>query len=88
MSLLSYLGFGKKTATTARDRLQVIIAQERKQSSSSEDYLPMLRQEIMEVIAKYTKVDMSKVKVDLHHDENSSVLELNVALPEHEEATV
>jgi cell division topological specificity factor len=87
MSLLSYLGFGKKSATTARDRLQVIIAQERKQDSS-QDYLPMLRKEIMEVIAKYTKADMSKVKVDLHHDENSSVLELNVALPEHEEATV
>ena len=87
MRLLSYLGFGKKSATTARDRLQVIIAQERKQDSS-QDQLPMLRKEIMEVIAKYTKVDMSKVKVDLHHDENSSVLELNVALPEHEEATV
>ena len=87
MSLLNYLGFGKKTASTARDRLQVIIAQERKQGNS-QDYLPMLRKEIMDVIAKYTKVDISKVKVDLHHDENSSVLELNVALPEHEEATL
>jgi cell division topological specificity factor len=87
MSLLGYLGFRKKTATTARDRLQVIIAQERKKGSS-QDYLPMLRKEIMEVIAKYVKVDMDKVKVDLHHDENSSVLELNVALPEHEEETV
>lgn len=87
MSLLSYLGLGKKTAATARDRLQVIIAQERKQGNSH-DYLPLLRKEIMEVIAKYVKVDISKVKVDLHHNENSSVLELNVALPEHDEIVI
>jgi hypothetical protein len=41
----------------------------------------------MEVIAKYTKVDVSKVKVDLHVDNKSSVLELNVALPESEKET-
>lgn len=87
MSLLNYLGFGKKTASTARDRLQIIIAQERKQDSSH-DYLPMLRKEILEVIAKYTKVDVDKVKVDLHVNDKSSVLELNVALPEHETASV
>ena len=45
MSLIDIL-FGKKTktATVARDRLQIIIAQERAQgTSATPDYLPTLR---------------------------------------------
>lgn len=84
MSILDYLGFKKKTANLARDRLQIIIAQER--SEQTEDYLPLMRKEIMEVVAKYAKIDMEKVKVDLHVKDNSSVLELNVVLPEKETA--
>lgn len=87
MSLLDYLGFKKKSATIARDRLQIIIAQERSRSSS-EDFLPLLRQEILEVVAKYTKIDISQVKVDLHKQDNSSVLELNVVLPEKETVAI
>ena len=43
-----------------------------------------MRKEILEVVAKYTKIDLEKVKVDLHVKDNSSVLELNVVLPEKE----
>ena len=85
MSILSYLGLKKKTASIARDRLQIIIAQERNQET--EDFLPLMRKEILEVVAKYTKIDLEKVKVDLHVKDNSSVLELNVVLPEKEKET-
>ena len=84
MSILNYLGFKKKTASLARDRLQIIIAQER--NTQTEDYLPLMRKEILEVVAKYVKIDIDKVQVDLQVKDNSSVLELNVVLPEKETA--
>lgn len=85
MSILEYLGFKKKTASIARDRLQIIIAQERAgKLGKEEDFLPLLRQEILAVVAKYTNIDIEQVKVDLHRNETSSVMELNVVLPEKE----
>ena len=52
MSLLDLLlGRKKNTAATAKDRLQIIIAQERVQSQAP-DYLPMLKKELLEVLAK------------------------------------
>ncbi len=80
MSLINYFR-RKKSANIAKDRLQIIIAQERSEETTT-DFLPMLRKEILEVVAKYTKIDVSKVNVDLHRKDNSSILELNVLLPE------
>ena len=49
MSLIEFL-FGKKqtSAQTARDRLQIIIAQERVKDQAP-DYLPTLQKELLEV---------------------------------------
>ena len=69
------------SAKSAKDRLHIIIAQQRAQSSSP-DFLPLLRQDILAVIAKHTHVDLDQVKVDLCCKDNNSVLELNVVLPE------
>ena len=80
MKLIDRL-LGKKSADVAKNRLQIIIAQQRSQDSSP-DYLPMLREEILAVVAKYTNVDINKVKVDFQRQNNNSVLELNVQLPE------
>jgi cell division topological specificity factor len=81
MRLSQYFGFGKKSAKIAKDRLHIIIAQSRNESSTP-DFLPLLRKDILEAIAKYTKVDMDQVKVDLQCKDNNSVLELNVTLPD------
>ncbi len=83
MRIGKYLRFGKKSASVAKDRLQIIIAQQRSEGSTP-DYLPLLRKDIMDVIAKYTKVDLSHITVDLHCKDKNSVLELNVVLPETE----
>lgn len=69
------------SAQTAKDRLHIIIAQQRAQASSP-DFLPLLRQDILAVIAKHTHVELDDVKVDLCCKDNNSVLELNVTLPE------
>lgn len=71
----------KKSANVAKNRLQIIIAQQRTETSTP-DYLPMLRKEILDVVAKYTKVDVNAVKVDFQCNNTNSVLELNVSLPE------
>ena len=83
MKWINALGLGKSTAKTAKDRLQIIIAQQRTEGNTP-DYLPLMREEIMKVIAKYTKIDTNQVKMDLHYKDNNSVMELNVILPENE----
>lgn len=72
---------GKKTAHLAKDRLRIIIAQERSEKNSL-DYLPLLKKEILEVVAKYTQIDIQQVKVDFQCHDNNSVMELNVVLPQ------
>lgn len=80
MNLIQYFR-SKRSAGVAKDRLHIIIAQQRSESTHP-DYLPLLRKEILDVIAKYTHADMSKINIELHSKDNNSILELNVVLPE------
>jgi len=70
----------KNTASIARERLRIIVAQERSQRGAP-DYLPLLRRELLEVIRKYVNVDQDAVDVHVEHDGTHDVLELSVALP-------
>ena len=81
MSIFDFLKPKKNTAQTAKNRLQIIIAQERS-SQGAPDYLPLLRREILEVIRKYVAVDVDAVKVDVIKDGDHDVLDISVALPE------
>ncbi|MDR8524111.1 MULTISPECIES: cell division topological specificity factor MinE [Shewanella] len=84
MSLLDYFKTNKKpsTAVTAKERLQIIVAHQRGERDAP-DYFPKMKQEIIEVIRKYVQVGPDQVSVQLEqNDENLSVLELNVTLPE------
>ncbi|MFZ1620154.1 cell division topological specificity factor MinE [Dokdonella sp.] len=71
----------KNTANVAKERLRIIVAQERAQRDSP-DYLPTLRREILEVIKKYVNVDPDAVLISVERDGEHEVLELSVALPE------
>ena len=86
MKLRKYLRIGRKSANIAKDRLHIIIAQERNQEGATPDFLPLLRKDILDAIAKYTKIDLEQVKVDLQCKDNNSILELNITLPETETA--
>jgi len=83
MSILEYIFGGKQkaTASLAKERLQIIVSHERS-ARSGPDYLPMLQQELIQVIAKYVEIDKDQVKVELERSGNCSVLELNVTLPD------
>ena len=81
MSIFDFLKPKKTTAITAKNRLQIIIAQERS-SQGAPDYLPLMRREILEVIRKYVNVDADAVKVDVVKDGEHDVLDISVSLPE------
>lgn len=83
MSLIELLfGRKQKTATVARDRLQIIIAQERAQEGQTPDYLPTLRKELMEVLSKYVNVSLDNIRISQEKQDGMDVLELNITLPE------
>ena len=81
MSIFSYLKKRDKTASVAKERLQIIISHERSQRKTP-DYLPQLKEEILTVISKYISVARDRVTVNLERMGDSTVLELNVSMPE------
>ena len=82
MALLSFLFNNKsKTASAAKERLQIIIARERN-GRSGHDFLPALHKELIEVISKYTKVNADDIKISLDRQGNLDVLDVNVVLPD------
>ena len=82
MALLSFLFPPKaKTASQAKERLQIIIARERTVRGGP-DFLPALHRELIEVISKYTKVSADNIKLSLDRQGNLEVLEVNVVLPD------
>jgi len=58
-----------------------VVAHERLQRSGP-DYLPLLQKDILEVIRKYVPIGDEDVRVQLEQQGTTSVLELNVTLPE------
>ena len=83
MSFLSFfLGEKKKSASMAKERLQIILAHERNGRQGSPDYLPALQKELVEVIRKYVNIGNDDVHVALENDGSCSILELNITLPD------
>lgn len=70
--------FGKKksTASIAKDRLTIMLSHER--ASCKLPYLDDLRNDLIAVIRKYTKVE--DVKITSHNNQNIELLEVEVIL--------
>ncbi|GLQ52167.1 cell division topological specificity factor MinE [Dyella flava] len=69
------------TAVVAKERLRIIVAQERS-TRGAPDYLPLMRNELLEVIKKYVNVDLEAININVERDSGHEVLELSVALPD------
>ena len=83
MSFLSFLlGEKKKTATVAKERLQIILAHERGGPSATPDYLPALQRELIAVISKYVKINPEDIKVNLERQDSLEVLEVKIEMPQ------
>lgn len=82
MSLFDFIKPKKNaTASIAKERLRIIVAQERTHRGAP-DYLPLLQRELLEVIRKYVSVDGDAVKVEMAKDGDHDVLDISVALPD------
>lgn len=82
MSLMDYFRKEQKSsASVAKERLQILVAHDRLRNNGPE-YLPQLQQEILAVIRKYVAIGEDDVTVQLEQQGTTSVLELNVTLPD------
>jgi len=82
MGLRDFFRRTPTSANVAKERLRIIVAQERSARSGGPDYLPLLRRELLEVIRKYVNVDPDAVTTNLETVDGQDVLEFSVALPE------
>jgi cell division topological specificity factor len=80
MRLLDLFRRQAPSAQVAKERLRIIVAQERS-TRGGPDYLPQLRRELLELIRRYVNVDPDAVQVSLEKEDGNQVLELSVALP-------
>jgi cell division topological specificity factor len=80
MGLLALFRRTPPSANVAKERLRIIVAQERS-NRSAPDYMPLLRRELLEVIRKYVNVDPEAIQISFEKDAGHEVLELSVALP-------
>lgn len=85
MGLLDLFRRSAPTASVAKERLRIIVAQERG-ARGGPDYLPLLRRELLEVIRKYMNVDPDAIQINVEREAGHEVLELSVALPGQERA--
>ena len=83
MSLLSLLlGEKKKSASVAKERLQIILAHERNDRARRPDYLPALQRELVAVISKYVSINPDDIKVHLERQDDLEVLDIKIELPD------
>lgn len=62
----------------AKDRLKIVLIHDR--TDISPQLLDNLRDEIVDVLAKYMDIDMKKIEIDLDHDENAVALVANIPI--------
>jgi cell division topological specificity factor len=81
MGLLDLFRRSPPSAQVAKERLRIIVAQQRG-ARGGPDYLPLLRRELLQVIHKYVNVDPEAVQINVGRESGHEVLELSVALPD------
>jgi cell division topological specificity factor len=70
------LGRQPASASTARDRLQLVLAHDR--SDLSPELLDQMRREIFEVVAKYVDIDLEEGDVSLETEDRVTALVANL----------
>ena len=81
MSILNFFTRSRSSAPVARERLQVLLAHERALSGGA-DLAAVLKQEILEVIARHIPIDRDRVMVKLDRGDQVSTLEIDVEMPD------
>lgn len=78
----------QSSASTAKERLQIVIASNRKNNRLP--FMKDLEEELLAVIKKYIEIKEEDMEVKVQEDEETGleVLELNVNLPEGDELNI
>ncbi|CAM3847583.1 Cell division topological specificity factor OS=Castellaniella defragrans (strain DSM / CCUG 39792 / 65Phen) OX=1437824 GN=minE PE=3 SV=1 [Castellaniella denitrificans] len=85
MSFLDFLRGQKKTsASIAKDRLQLILINERGSGRNAPDFLPQMQKELIAVISKYVHINPEDIKVNLDRQDSLEVLEVKIEMPQAE----
>ncbi|MEM9106200.1 MAG: cell division topological specificity factor MinE [Pseudomonadota bacterium] len=79
MNILRLIG-RRRSANAARDRLQVLLAHERA-SIGGTDLVEILREEIVEVLAKHVKIEGRRVHVTMERGAQVSTLAVDIEIP-------
>ena len=72
----------KKSASVAKERLQLIVAHRRAGNMQAPVFLPKMQADLLAVIRKYVEVSDDAVKIDVERDGDMEVLELNIVVPD------
>ena len=68
------------SAPVARERLQILLAHERK-TSGQPDLLNILREEILAVVAKHISLEPDRVHIKMDRGDPVSILEVDIEIP-------
>ncbi len=68
------------TASIARERLQILLAHERR-ARGQPDLLMQLREEILAAVSRHVPLDPDKVIVKMERGQHVSTLEVDIELP-------
>ncbi len=72
------IGRQQTSATTAKERLQLVLAHDR--SDLSPELLDQMRSEILKVVAKYVEIDMEEGAVSLETEDRMTALVANLPI--------
>lgn len=88
MRIIEFLRSSRKSsAATAKERLQIVVAHQRREQSRPA-YFANLQRDLLEVVRRYVTVEDNAVKVDVDHQGDCDILELNITLPDQPAASV
>jgi cell division topological specificity factor len=73
------------SAPVARERLQILLAHERKAVGES-DLLNVLREEILAVVAKHITLEPDKIQIKMDRGDPVSTLEVDIEIPNQAQA--
>ncbi len=69
----------RNSAGVAKDRLKIVLAHERA-NRDAPDFLPLLQQELIEVVGRYVEICGDMLRVNLGQSGETSLLEINVEI--------
>ncbi|MGB2942884.1 MAG: cell division topological specificity factor MinE [Candidatus Macondimonas sp.] len=83
MGILNFFrSSSKSSASVAKERLQIVVAHQRRENQRP-DYFLSLQRDLLEVVRRYVTVSDDAVKVEVDHQGDCDILELNIVLPDH-----